>query len=163
MLNRLIHKALWKFTEAFPHRVREIKVDGKPYLRRFYLTPYEHHEQTGELCDRGHGIYLHYFYRGDEDRELHNHPWDRALSFILAGGYFEECRDNKTNEVFVKDRKPGRFNYVKHDCFHRVVAKKEGVHIWTLFWTGNRVQDWGFWDRDQDRYVTHQEIGRAHV
>jgi hypothetical protein len=158
MLSNLVHKALWKLTETFPNRTRIIKVEGKPYLRRFYLTPRrldEHGEKTGK--DVGFGVYLHYFYRGDEDRELHNHPWEKALSFILCSGYYEERRDANDN-VILKNVRPFTFNYITSNDFHRVIKKEKSPHIWTLFMTGKRIQDWGFWDRDSKEYIPHKKF-----
>lgn len=37
-------------------------------------------------------VYLHCFHRSDEDRDLHNHPWDKSVSLVLWGGYVEERR-----------------------------------------------------------------------
>ena len=153
MLNKIIHKILWSFTQLFPDRVRDISVDGSLYLRRFYLSP-RRRDEYGELTDRfqGFGVYLHYFYRGDEDRELHNHPWKSAVSFILAGGYSEERRDNDTNEIVVHDIKPFRFNKIGNNDFHRVITKNN-QYIWTLFFTGRRVDSWGFWNRETDKFI----------
>lgn len=163
MLSNLIHKALWKITEKFPERTRIIQVDGSDYLRRFYITPRrldENGEETGK--NLGFGVYLHYFYRGDEDRELHNHPWEKSVSLILLGGYFEERR-TKEDEVVLKNIKPiwhwpFRPNYITCDDFHRVIKKQESPHVWTLFITGNRAQGWGFWDRETKKYIDHEDF-----
>lgn len=158
MINNFVHKILWNITEKYPHRVRDIQVDGSNYLRRFYLTPRRlnvYGEETGK--DLGFGVYLHYFYKGDEDRELHNHPWERALSFVLLGGYYEERRTEK-DEVILKDIKPLTFNYITKDHFHRVIKKKKSPHVWTIFFTGKRVQNWGFWDRDTKDFIPQEEF-----
>lgn len=158
MISNLVHKALWKLTEKFPNRTRVISVDGSPYLRRFYITPRrkdEHGEETGKHV--GFGVYLHYFYRGDEDRELHNHPWETALSFILTGGYFEERR-NKHDEVVLRNIRPLTFNSITCNDFHRVIKKEHAPHVWTIFITGKRIQDWGFWDRDAKKYISHEDF-----
>jgi len=154
--DEIVHKFLWNLTEKFPDRVRIIKVNDKPYLRRFYITPRINPDK--ELDDRSYGIYLHYFFMGDEDRELHNHPWDKALSLILCGGYFEEKRDNKTNVVTTHDIKPGTFNFIKSDDFHRVIKKPNSKHIWTLFIVGKRIQEWGFWSKESREYTPFNEF-----
>lgn len=158
MLSNLIHKALWKITEKYPERTRVIQVDGSNYLRRFYLTPRrldEYGEETGKKLPFG--LYLHYFYRGDEDRELHNHPWEKSLSFILLSGYYEE-RKTEEGEVKLRNIRPFTFNYITKNHFHRVIKKQNKPHIWTLFLTGKRAQDWGFWDRDTKKYTPHGEF-----
>ncbi len=88
-------------------------------------------------------VYLNRFERGDEDLELHDHPWCWAVSLILSGGYVEERRDGGCIEsrVFA----PGNLNLIWADTFHRV----DGVQAdtWTLFLAGPRVQKWHFWNR----------------
>lgn len=159
MLDNLIHKTLWRLTEQFPGRTRDIYVDGKPYLRRFYLTKRtknEYGEDTGVRNDRS--VFLHYFYCGDEDRELHNHPWDQSISYILCGGYDEERRDNETNEIYTKYLRAGDKNEISHSDFHRI-SKVPGLkHTWSLFIAGKRVQDWGFWDRETFDYIPHEDF-----
>lgn len=58
-----------------------ITINGKPYLTRCYLL--------GKDWTWG-NIYLHHFHSSDQGDELHNHPWSWGLSFVLAGGYYEE-------------------------------------------------------------------------
>jgi hypothetical protein len=159
LIDRILHRFLWALTEAFPGRTREIRVDGKKYLRRFYITPRrldEQGETTGHY--KGFGIYLHYFYRGDEDRELHNHPWKNAFSFILTGGYQEERKAHVHEAVINRLIRRYTFNNIKHNTFHRVTKRPGANHIWTIFFTGKRVQDWGFWDKDANTYIPHGDF-----
>jgi hypothetical protein len=51
---------------------------GGPYLERYYLF--------GAF---GWHAYLHRFVDSDTDRGLHDHPWGRAVSLVLSGGYDE--------------------------------------------------------------------------
>ncbi len=51
---------------------------GRPYLVRFSLF---------QLF--GFSLKLHIILRGDQDRELHDHPWT-FITLMLAGGYYEE-------------------------------------------------------------------------
>jgi hypothetical protein len=158
-VDEIVHKFLWAITEMFPNRTRDISVGGEKYLRRFYLTPRrldEHGEETNFYL--GFGVYLHYFYRGDEDRELHNHPWCDALSFILTGGYHEERRNNETKAIDLHNVRRYTFNRISHTDFHRVSKRENTKRIWTLFMTGKRSQDWGFWDREKDAYVPHADF-----
>lgn len=132
--------------QLFPSRSRLIKVDGEPYLRRFYL------KHSGILP----GLYLHYFYRGDRDRELHNHPWRYSFSLILKGGYKEERLVN--NKVRVYHYKAGDVNIIKANDFHRVVMPEgvNGTGVWTLFCSGKKVQDWGFIDPNTGEFIDWQ-------
>ena len=154
-----MHKLLWGLTEKYPKKTRVIKVNNSPYLRRFYITPRrldEDGEDSGNFL--GFGIYLHYFYRGDEDRELHNHPWQTAVSYILCGGYKEERRDNKTMSINLRDINTGTLNFIKHIDFHRVIMNPEHKHTWSLFFSGKRIQDWGFWDSETREYTPHENF-----
>jgi len=153
-----LHNFLWDVTEKFPSRCRDIRVEDELYLRRFYITP-RRKDPYGNSTGRylGFGVYLHYFYVGDEDRQLHNHPWKYALSYILTGGYMEERRNNNSYAVETRDVKTGTFNFISADDFHRVIKKPGGKHVWTLFFTGFRNQDWGFWNRETQEFTIHSE------
>lgn len=132
--------------------------DGEPYLLRIYLW-------------RGWGphLYLHFFFRSDFDRDLHNHPWVKALSLIMTQGYSETRVMNdwgvkkSVAEVGWKECKPGSLNYITHDTFHRVTLL--GTGCWTLFLTWGRRADvpfdeaWGFWNPDTDVYESARERG----
>jgi hypothetical protein len=160
MLNGLIHNILWGLTESLPSRTRDIKREGNLYLRRFYLTP-RRLEKTGAEASNGYlgfGIYLHYFYRGDEDKELHNHPWKSATSLILSGGYMEERRCNETNIVHTKLIRPMTLNHIGANDFHRITLLDSKKHVWTLFFTFSRSQDWGFWDPYSNSYTPHKQF-----
>jgi hypothetical protein len=123
-----------------------IDTEGFPYLTRIYLL----HIWRKYLP----GIFLHYFWRGDEDRELHNHPWSWSLSFILFGGYVEERF--KDGKVVLRDVKAGRFNFIRANDYHRVHLKNKGC--WSLFIAGPRKQSWGFWDVEKDTHYDHKEF-----
>lgn len=65
--------------------------DGSLYLWRIYLTPHHPDPHGVPVQPRNRpALFLHYFFRGDLDRELHSHPWKWGLSFILTNGYTEE-------------------------------------------------------------------------
>ena len=102
-----------------------------PYLKRWWLIP----------RNRFFNVYLHVFFRSDDDRALHDHPWSN-LSFILAGGYTEHTIDaggihNQTRreQGDLKLRISG-----KHA--HRIELDRYGCI--TLFITGPRYREWGF-------------------
>lgn len=56
------------------------------YLRRWFIYPRDKDFDKNKGKGR---LYLHKFYRGDEDPYLHDHPWP-FTSLILTGGYWEE-------------------------------------------------------------------------
>ena len=106
------------------------------YLTRYYLF--------GKDREWG-NIYLHHFHTGDQDKELHNHPWRWSFGFILTGGYLEERR-MPDDSVVERQVKPGTINFITEKVFHRVKLYQEDA--WTIFFAGPRTQSWGFWDRD---------------
>ena len=134
-----------------------MKVEGKKYLRRFYFTPRRRDEFGEKHINLPFGLKLHYFYIGDEDRQLHNHPWKWAVSYIILGGYLEERRNDNTFAVETRDVTPGSLNFISGECFHRVIKKPDAKHVWTLFLTGPRTKDWGFWNRDTQEYTSYED------
>lgn len=132
MLNRL----LYRFSGRLP--VRFIDIDGAPYLERYYV---------GSVC--GITAYLHRFVSGDDERQVHDHPWGWAAAIVLAGGYVEErltalCPDYGWLSTW-RRMFPCRINVIRARDFHRVTSPKPGT--WTLFITGPRVKSWGFYTR----------------
>lgn len=103
-----------------------------PFLTRYTLR---------EDPDGGR-LYIHHFHRSDEDEELHSHPWS-GDSLILLGSYCEERRG--PNHTIFQDFHPGMVNRLTPDTFHRVVLTTKDC--WTLFRTGQKVQDWSFWSK----------------
>lgn len=113
---------------------RIISDGNTPYLERYYL-----------FTVLGWRFYLHRFVGSDPDSGLHDHPWSRAFSIILAGWYWEHTRAGV--------RKVRWFNSLTGDSFHRVVlplAKYTDPYLdqpcWTLFFhRAAKVKAWGFW------------------
>lgn len=133
-----------------------INVDGKPYLTRCYLL--------GKDWRWG-NVYLHHFHSSDQGDDLHNHPWAWGLSLILAGGYSEEYRDDWDGKcgwtVARREKRPGQLNLIRSYDFHRVDLHDETRGAWTLFFTGPRTQDWGFWDRHTQTFKDWRENPEA--
>lgn len=48
----------------------------------------------------GKRVMLHKIWRADSDREMHNHPWDHAISIILLGSYIEERLDLTSEMIY---------------------------------------------------------------
>lgn len=119
-----------------------------PYLTRYRIL------ETKPLR-----IFIHQFHRSDEDEELHNHPWGRAISLILSGGYDEEQRVRGSDRVASCRFRPGTINIIDAEDFHRVDLLDD--EVWTLIVAGRRIQDWGFWDRHTGRYTQWETFVRA--
>ncbi len=131
---------------------REIRGDdGAPYLERYFV-----------VRALGWTVYLHRFVASDPDRGLHDHPWSRAVSLVLAGGYDEErqafARD--AGDVFrpvvaTVRRRPGRLNFLRGWDFHRVVLAAGAGDCWSLFAHGPVVKEWGFLVAGRDGRAIH--------
>lgn len=145
MLENLVDKLCHKLSKKLEKRII-MRRDGLPYLERYYIL----HSDRFKWIP---GIYLHKFISSDEDPELHDHPWCTSLSFILTGGYREERRVGEN--VVTYNVLPGHFNMIKKSTFHRIDLLDK--YAWTLFCSGNREQDWGFWNRDTKEYASWRE------
>lgn len=127
---------------------------GDAYLARFLIF------DTGP---QGIRLFLHHFVRGDEDREVHNHPWKWAYSLILAGRYTEERLNGSPLDgtgdprtVSFQTYKAGAVNVLKPNTFHRVHLPSGPA--WSLILTGPIVQSWGFYDRATSVYTDAKEF-----
>lgn len=148
----MINKLLFKLSARLP--CRHIRVDGKPYLERYYV---------GQLF--GATFYLHRFLSSDQERHTHNHPWSWGRALVLCGGYDEEvATDLTTSSVdgyLAETRRIRWWNQVDGSHFHRIANAKPGT--WTLFFHGPRatverghvtqLKGWGFLSRG-DHCVT---------
>lgn len=157
----MFEQRLWEFAEASPQGNKLITANlaNDPYLLRVYLTPERKQlEKTLAKLNITNDLavkllttarpYLHHFFRGDEDREVHNHPWQRAVSLILTSGYKEYRWNAKHQEFGVTFLKPGRLNFIRRNDYHRVELYKD-QGCWTLFTSIGRVmasngKDWNF-------------------
>lgn len=81
---------------------------------------------------------VHHFYRSDDDRNYHDHPW-WFLTFILKGSYTDESE--KGHEVL----RAGSFAFRRAE--HRHTVRTTGV--WTLLVTGPEKRTWGFWVKNK--------------
>lgn len=130
-------------------RVHIGRSDGDTYLQRFILL----------RCPLG-AVYLHRFFRGDEDKCLHDHPWN-FLSLILKGGYWEETPDTEGAEGATRRRwiKPGALRYCPAAHRHRVILDENRTgNVWTLILTSTKVRSWGFWTDKGRAFVGWREF-----
>lgn len=132
----MIPSALYSFLDRF-FRHFEIKgSDGSLYLRRWALV------RLGPVR-----LNLHHIVRSDEDRFLHDHPWD-FTSLIIRGGYTEQTLEvvpDGTNEPKIMYRwfGVGRILRRKAEHAHRLELSPERC-AWTLVLLGPRRRVWGF-------------------
>jgi hypothetical protein len=148
----MINKLLFKLSARLP--CRHIRVDGRPYLERYYL---------GQMF--GATFYLHRFLSSDPERHTHNHPWGWGRALVLRGGYDEEVATDLTTSsadgYLSETRRIRWWNRVDGSHFHRIANAKPGT--WTLFFHGPRakvdrghvtqLKGWGFLSRG-DHCVT---------
>jgi hypothetical protein len=83
-------------------------------------------------------IRLHRIMRADQDRHLHDHPWN-ARTFILRGCYIEHRPDVDAPLVRVR----GDTAKLRFGEYHRIAWVSDGG-VWTLFVTGKYRGTWGF-------------------
>ncbi len=137
-----IESLLLRITDRLPCRIIDGE-HGEPYLERYYLA--------GLF---GWHVYLHRFVDSDPDRGLHDHPWERAASLVLTGGYDElrlaqpprrGASEMSLTNLPTRSRhvRPWRLNLLRGSDYHRVVLR-DGRPAWTLFLHGPRVKGWGF-------------------
>lgn len=105
------------------------------YLRRWYLIP------RNRLLN----IYLHQFLRDDDDRALHDHPWD-SVSLLVRGSYVEYTPDPENPERHrYWPYSAGDMVFRRAEYRHRLELMHPEAPCWTIFITGPKRRDWGFW------------------
>ncbi len=114
------------------------------YLFRWYAVPH----------NRDANVYFHIQTASDPERPLHDHPWD-STSVILAGGYME-ILDTKPSDTWPEyavsqsrvtvRRHPGDTIFRPSHWAHRLILPAEIPYSMSLFSTGPKVREWGFWE-----------------
>lgn len=81
--------------------------------------------------------FFHKFLRSDEDRALHNHPWDFIVIPVWRGYYEHNLKGKKRVWPFISAR------FRKKEYVHRVelINEKPAYSIFIRF---RREQIWGF-------------------
>lgn len=137
----------WLIRRARRTPYSSIISEGKLYMERFWLfNPYPDSGASG--ADRKPwrfpiSIRIHHIILPDQDRHLHDHPWN-ARTFILRGAYREAkeracCFMSGTNPEYYVWRLAG----LRFGEYHRITEVSEGG-VWTLFVTGKYRGTWGF-------------------
>lgn len=128
----------------------------RPYILRWHLF-----RKWSKLLEN---VYIHCVKRSDDDRALHCHPW-WSISVILRTGYWEVMPVNKKlyaewDPILARLypgmehmhraekrvwRGPGTIIFRRADAIHRLQLKNNSPDVWTLFITGPKVKEWGFY------------------
>lgn len=106
-------------------------------------------------------VRLHHILRSDNDRHLHDHPFD-FTSILLTGGYHEVTQHRVWSSCCAADQEAWwypRWSVVRRRAtdLHRLVLERP---VWTLCFTGPKVRSWGFltqhgwvWHGDYEAYL----------
>lgn len=132
-----------------------------PYLFRWFIIP----------KNRFFNIYLHRFMRSDDDRALHDHPW-WSIGMLLSGRYLEHVPDYSLEYTMIESSQSGPWKMLTNRWIHRratvtrlrrpfrpIIRRAGCIHrvelmktitgkerpVWTLFITGPKIREWGFW------------------
>jgi hypothetical protein len=135
--------------DHIPHKVI-VNCERDPYLIRWYL-----------LRSKFIAVFLHKFVRSDEDRALHDHPWN-FLVIPLWRGYVEHSSEveiiptcyGDTGTAFQTGNTIKRrvwpiigTRFRRAEYRHRVELVK-GKPSWSLFIRFKERRVWGFWPKD---------------
>lgn len=119
---------------------------GAPYLYRWHVVP--RNEQAN--------IYFHIQVKSDPGLPLHDHPWDNT-TIVLAGSYtelFEPVPELVAPEFYdrwlpiSRPLKAGKMVSRPAKMAHRLLLPLSIPYAMTLFITGPKVREWGFWYKD---------------
>lgn len=111
--------------------------DGHMYMGRWWLFNAYPDFSSGKKNWFPISIRIHHIQKEDDDRALHDHPWN-ARTIIIKGGYTEVRVDGERHF-----RTPGDTAKLNFGEYHRITyVKPEGA--WTIFITGKYQGTWGF-------------------
>ena len=119
-----------------------------PYIHRWML--FSKRNPLSQLFN----VYLHRMMHDDDDRALHDHPYAN-ISIILRGGYLEtffvvrpeEGAPLPPKSMFTAQRRPGHVIFRRAETAHMLALPPRVNESWSLFFTGRRKREWGFWTR----------------
>jgi len=159
ILDRVVRRVCEKVSKWAPSWRMITRGDNEPYLKRYYFFRREwvlewfetQGWETPRFVAKIPSLYLHHFVAGDDEVELHNHPFKKSLALVLTGGYHEERKVG--NEVHSRIVPPWSFNLIDANTFHKVELLDKEKGAWTIFLSGERTQRWGFWHPETFEYV----------
>lgn len=147
-LKALLSPADWETFCTFNPTLRDpdliIGKEGAPYIYRWHLIERNHQAN----------VYFHIQVRDDQDRALHDHPWDNT-SVILAGGYIELLSKATDGYERIEEfrRLPGQTVHRRAEWSHRLILPSGVPYAMTVFSTGQTVRAWGFWLKERSGKV----------
>jgi hypothetical protein len=106
-----------------------VNCDRNVYLHRWFVV------RTKFL-----GVFIHKFELSDEDRALHDHPWN-FLVVPLFRGY------NEFNAKGVHRVWPIIGTRFRRGTYRHRVELIDGKPSWSLFFRFRRFRIWGFWPK----------------
>lgn len=106
-----------------------VRIKGEPYLGRWILY-------VG-----GFTLRLHKFWKGDDARAPHDHPWGFA-TFPLCDGYWEHVTN--PNGDLVENWVSGWHWNARPSSYQHIVLDPP-VPFYTIVVTGRKDRSWGFW------------------
>lgn len=154
-LHSRVHRALMWLTTRLP--VRQIDVDGRPYMQRYHLA------KVGPLELR-----LHRFISGDGE-QWHDHPFSAAC-LILCGSYVEERVTASVLDMFkVCEKKycPFTVNVLSSNWWgsrgtiHRIASAKPNT--WSLNVTWRTGSLWGFYRHYEAFGMTYKRAPESNL
>ena len=112
-------------------------IAGAPYLRRWIIY------------FGGYTLRLHKFYRGDDDRAPHDHPW-WFITFPLTGYYESVVRGSVQMVEYVRPfwlhSRPATYKHIVLGTHYRHPGGwRTESPIYTIVITGRKQRSWGFW------------------
>lgn len=152
LLRSKIRGAL-RYNLWFEHDV--VRIGGEPYLERWFVYLL------------GFTLRVHKFYRGDDDRAPHDHPWP-FITFPLTG-YWEKIWDSDLCGDYVTFRHvtPWRLHFRQSSFKHMVMGSVASPRLsdrlfnlgfetpkpfFTLVATGRKDRSWGFYPDGEYMY-----------
>lgn len=123
-----------KRLERVMYRRPDFAVGGweRPYLLRWWLV------KRNKVAN----AYLHKFFRSDDDRAHHDHPWLFNITIMVKGRYLEHTI-RKGGVHVVKEYKAGSVRFRWGGSPHRIEILPGETAV-TVFLTGPIVRMWGF-------------------
>lgn len=147
--------ANWIIEQALKTPYSPIVKNERIYMERFWLfNSYDQGPQKQEKSKYPWfpwNIRVHHIRLPDQDRHLHDHPWN-ARTFILKGGYTEQRQHitaSDENSVIIHYRLKKIVRHVgdtaklNYGEYHRIIELHPGG-AWTLFVSGPYQGFWGF-------------------
>jgi hypothetical protein len=87
-------------------------------------------------------IRIHKWLASDDNRALHDHPWD-YYTMVLKGNYYD-IGETPYDSYSLWSGFPWKLHFRKAERRHWVKLGDE-VPTWTILFTGPEKREWGFW------------------